>query len=72
VQSIYWLENLKERDHSKDLRIDGRTILEWILGKWGFVGVNWIPLAHGKGPASGFSEHGVERSGSIKCDEFLG
>jgi hypothetical protein len=34
--------------------------------------VNWIPLAHGKGPASGFSEHGVERSGSIKCDEFLG
>jgi hypothetical protein len=29
------LENLKGRDHSKDLRLEGRIILEWILEKWG-------------------------------------
>jgi hypothetical protein len=26
-------ENLKGRDHSEDLGVDGRIILEWILGK---------------------------------------
>jgi hypothetical protein len=29
----FWLENLKGRDHSEDLDIDGLIILEWILGK---------------------------------------
>jgi hypothetical protein len=28
----FWLENLKGRDHSEDLGVDGK-ILEWILGK---------------------------------------
>jgi hypothetical protein len=28
-------EKLKARDHSKDLGVDGRIILEWILGKYG-------------------------------------
>jgi hypothetical protein len=28
----FWLENLKGRDHSEDLGIDGMIILEW-LGK---------------------------------------
>jgi hypothetical protein len=27
------LENVKRRDHSELLGIDGRIILEWILGK---------------------------------------
>jgi hypothetical protein len=27
-------QNLKGRDHSKDLGVDGRIILEWILGKY--------------------------------------
>jgi len=26
-----WSEILKERDHSEDLDVDGRIILEWIL-----------------------------------------
>jgi hypothetical protein len=26
------VENLKGRDHSEDLRVDGKIILEWILG----------------------------------------
>jgi len=29
----FWLENLKERDHAEDLGVDGRIILDWILGK---------------------------------------
>jgi hypothetical protein len=29
------MENLKGRDHSEELRINGRIILEWILGKLG-------------------------------------
>jgi hypothetical protein len=29
----FWLENLKGRDHSEDLDVDGMIILEWILGK---------------------------------------
>jgi hypothetical protein len=35
----FWLENLKERDHFEDLGIDGKIILEWILGKEG--GIVW-------------------------------
>jgi hypothetical protein len=27
------LENLKERDHSEDIGIGGKIILEWMLGK---------------------------------------
>jgi hypothetical protein len=28
----FWTENLKGRDHSEELNVDG-MILEWILGK---------------------------------------
>jgi len=29
----FWSENLKERDHSEHLGVDGKTTLECILGK---------------------------------------
>jgi hypothetical protein len=32
MHTIFWLENLKGRDHLEDLGIDERIILEWILG----------------------------------------
>jgi len=27
----FWSENVKGRDHLKDLGVDGRILLEWIL-----------------------------------------
>jgi hypothetical protein len=29
----YWPENVKRRDDLGDLGLDGRIILEWVLGK---------------------------------------
>jgi hypothetical protein len=40
-------ENLKGRDNLEDLGIDGRILLEWILGKWNrkvLVGFIWMRL----------------------------
>jgi hypothetical protein len=31
MNKSFHLENLEESDHSEDLDIDGRVILEWIL-----------------------------------------
>jgi len=31
--TIFWLENLKGRDHLEDLSINGKIKLEWILEK---------------------------------------
>jgi hypothetical protein len=33
MHTKFWLENLKGRDDSDDLAVDGRIILEMILGK---------------------------------------
>jgi hypothetical protein len=42
-----WSENLTGRDHSEDLDIDGKIILEWILGKLGgklWTGCIWLRI----------------------------
>jgi hypothetical protein len=47
MHTVFWLENLKGRDHSEDLGVDGRIILEWILGKYGekvWDGCIWIRI----------------------------
>jgi hypothetical protein len=31
----FWLDDLKGRDYTEDLCVDGRIILEWMLGKCG-------------------------------------
>jgi len=31
--TVFWLENLKGRDHLGDIGIDSKKILEWILWK---------------------------------------
>jgi hypothetical protein len=35
MHTVFWLENLKGRDHLEDLGTDGSIILEQILGKQG-------------------------------------
>jgi len=32
MRTIFWVENVKGKDHSEDLGVDGK-ILEWTLGK---------------------------------------
>jgi hypothetical protein len=35
INTIFWSENLKGRDHSVELDVGGKIILEWILGNYG-------------------------------------
>jgi hypothetical protein len=34
MHTVFLLENLKGKGHSKDIVVDGRAILKWILGIW--------------------------------------
>jgi hypothetical protein len=69
MHKIFWLGNLKGRDHSKDPGIDRRIILEWILGnRVGRCGLE--ASGSGYGLMAGSCERGNEPSGSIKCGEF--
>jgi hypothetical protein len=43
----FWSENLKERENSEDIDVDGRIILESALGKWGmnvWTGCVWLRI----------------------------
>jgi len=31
IDKLIWYRNVKERDHLKDTRVDGRVILKWIF-----------------------------------------
>jgi hypothetical protein len=33
MHAIFWLKNLKGRESSEELVVDGKIILEWVLGK---------------------------------------
>jgi len=37
MDTLFWLENLKGRDHLEDLGVDGKIILEWSF--------DWVQLA---------------------------
>jgi hypothetical protein len=39
MHTLFWLQNLKGRDHFEDIEVNERIILEWILGK--YVGKLW-------------------------------
>jgi hypothetical protein len=48
----FWCESPKERDHSEDRSVDGRTGSEWILGRLAgevWSGLNWLRLGTGGG-----------------------
>jgi hypothetical protein len=40
--TLFWLDKLKERNHSKELGVNKRIILEWILGKKGVNMLNGL------------------------------
>jgi hypothetical protein len=33
MYAVFWLENIKGREHLEGLGVEGRIILVWILGK---------------------------------------
>jgi hypothetical protein len=70
IQS-FWSENLKGRKYSEDPDVDGRIILEWILGKYErcWEVVDWFHLAKDKDQWRG--GHSNEPAGSINGGEFL-
>jgi hypothetical protein len=52
VQVECWSENLKGRDISEDLIVDGKTILEWLLEKQGgkvWSGFIWLMIWASRG-----------------------
>jgi hypothetical protein len=45
MRTVFWFESLKGRDHLEDVGIDGRIILQRILGKQGgklWIGCIWL------------------------------
>jgi len=47
-----WWGNQRERDHLGDTRLDGSTILKWILMKWDvgvWTGSSWLRIGTGGG-----------------------
>jgi hypothetical protein len=45
----FWLESLKEKDHSEDLIVDGSTVLKYMVKEISVGDVNCTHLAQGKG-----------------------
>jgi hypothetical protein len=70
VYSFFGWGNLGEREHLEDPGVDGRIIIRWIFKMWD-VGTwarsIWLSI----GRVAGTCECVNERSGSIKCWEFL-
>jgi hypothetical protein len=47
MHTVFWLYNLKERDHLEDTVVDGKIILEWLVGKYGekvWTGCFWLKI----------------------------
>jgi hypothetical protein len=65
-----WLENVKGRDHSEDLGVNGKIILNWISGeRVGGCGLDSPGLGYGS--VAGSCEYGNKPLGSIKSWGFL-
>jgi hypothetical protein len=45
--TVFWWENLRERDHLLDPGVDGRIILSWVIMKWHvavWTGLSWLGI----------------------------
>jgi hypothetical protein len=70
MHTNFWLENLKGQDHTEDIGIDKKIILEWILGDLG--GKVWTRCIWLRIGTSGSScEHDNEPSTFIKGRDFI-
>jgi hypothetical protein len=52
VYTVFWLGNVRERDHLEDPGLDGSTILRWIFRKWDvgvWTGSIWLRIGTGGG-----------------------
>ena len=47
VRTGFWWGNLRERDHSEDLGLDGRIIIKWTFKNWGRE-MDWIDVAQNR------------------------
>jgi hypothetical protein len=63
----FWLENMNGRDHLEDVGVDGKILLEFILGEW----CGLYSSGSGQGLVAGRCEHCNKPLGSIKGGEFL-
>ena len=71
---MLWWENLKERDHLKDLNVDGKTISNYIFKNYvGWGGsLDGIDLSQDWDICRDVVNNTViNLRGSIKCGEFL-
>jgi hypothetical protein len=47
MHANFWSVDFKGRDHSDDVGVDGRIILEWIIGKQDgkvWTGFSWLRI----------------------------
>jgi hypothetical protein len=47
MPTIFWVENLKGRDHEEDIGVNEWILLEWMLGKYGgkvWTGFIWLRI----------------------------
>jgi hypothetical protein len=64
------VRNVEEGDRLKDVGVDGRIILKWIMKKSN-GGMDWIDLVQSRDRWRGSCECGDEPSGSTKYGEFF-
>jgi hypothetical protein len=51
MNTKFLVVSLNGREHSKDLCVDGKIILKWILGKYGsrmWIGFMWVRMTEGR------------------------
>jgi hypothetical protein len=47
MYTVFWLENLKRRDHLEDIGVDRNIIIDWMLRKKGgkvWTGCIWLTI----------------------------